>query len=101
MNIPGRLFIDSRRNVVALDSEGRALAAGGEPADGIHTFPFVFSFFHGAKGIAHMRDLFGDTAVEMRKVKVTYEVELSEAEQREEDEALEAFENSCLEGAES
>ncbi len=101
MNIPGRLFIDSRRNVVALDSEGRALAPGGEPADGIHTFPFVFTFFPGEDGVALMRVLFGDTAVEMRKVKVTYEIELSEAEQREEDEALEAFENSCLEGADS
>jgi hypothetical protein len=101
MSVPRRVFTNRNKLAVALDSEGRALSASNEPADGVRTFPFVFTFFPGEKGITHMRDLFGDVAVEMRPVKVAYEVELTEAEQREEDEALEAFENSCLEGAES
>jgi hypothetical protein len=101
MSVPRRVFTSRNKLAVALDAKGRVLSASGEPADGVYSFPFVFTFFDGEEGLDHMRDLFGDVAVEMRPVKVTYEIELSEDEQREEDEALEAFENSCLEGAES
>lgn len=84
MSIPERFFLDSRGLAVALDSEGRVLAANNEPADGVHTFPFVFTYFEGPAGIEHMRALFPN-ATEIRRVSVTYAVRLSNREVEEGD----------------
>ncbi len=85
MTAPHRMFIYRNKLAVALDAKGRVLAANNEPADGVHSFPFVFTYFEGEEGLDHMRALFPN-AVEMRPVKVTFEIELTEAEQREENE---------------
>jgi hypothetical protein len=74
------MFVDQHNLAVALDAEGRVLDASNEPADGIHTFPFVFTYFPGESGLGHMRALFPN-AVEVRRVTLIYNVEGLEGEQ--------------------